>query len=93
MASIDQSGDFNRSIVDQNFGSNTADVLQTGLGTALDPNTVSIAQFGGSNSAYAEQNGGEGNSIIIEQGSGGSPNSALAFQDGSFNTTVIDQQP
>ncbi len=95
-ATIEQSGDWNVATVSQD-DFNTAEVLQTGLGTALDPNTVDITQNDDNDTAYAEQNGGEGNVITINQdlacviGGCGSTNNATAIQTGSFNTTTITQ--
>ena len=56
IASIEQSGE-----------GNVADILQTGLGTGVDPNTATILQSSDFNAASISQHGGAGNNASITQ--------------------------
>ncbi len=97
IADVVQSGLRNTATINQD-DSNVATVLQDGMGSFTDENTVLINQDGRSNMAIAEQHGDKGNSLSINQeGSGFSGvsavNKAIAIQTGSFNTATISQQP
>lgn len=88
-AEISQTGDWNEATVSQD-DFNDATVIQSGMGTSADPNVVSINQLSNNDSASASQAGGEGNLITITQDTF-TLNVANASQNGSFNTTVINQ--
>ena len=89
-ASVTQSGDWNQATITQDDNNSATVVDQSGMGTMADPNVIIIDQIENNDIAMASQAGFEGNFIQITQDGFGT-SIANESQNGSFNTTIVNQ--